>query len=114
MKAPSADERTFFPQLQLDSGPAAKKAPAPEAHYHGHRDRLRARYREHGDAVLADYEILEMLLIPRKDTTPIAKALIDRFKASIRVCTSVFEGSRSQLTFGFRRSARPDNLRRPF
>ena len=68
--------------MQLDGGPAAKKAPAPEAHYHGHRDRLRARYREHGDAALADYEILEMLLfrlIPRKDTKPIAKALISRF-----------------------------------
>lgn len=81
-ETPSADERTFFPQLQLDGGPAAKKAPAPEAHYHGHRDRLRARYREHGDAALADYEILEMLLfrlIPRKDTKPIAKALISRF-----------------------------------
>ncbi|MCK3777626.1 DNA repair protein RadC [Ensifer sesbaniae] len=79
---PSAEERTFFPQLQLDRGPAPKKAPAPEAHYHGHRDRLRARYREHGDAALADYEILEMLLfrlIPRKDTKPIAKALISRF-----------------------------------
>ena len=81
-EALSADERTFFPQLQLDRGAAPKKAPAPEAHYHGHRDRLRARYREHGDAALADYEILEMLLfrlIPRKDTKPIAKALINRF-----------------------------------
>lgn len=80
--APPADERTFFPQLQLDGTPATKKSPAPEAHYHGHRDRLRARYREHGDAALADYEILEMLLfrlIPRKDTKPIAKALIGRF-----------------------------------
>ncbi|ANK72329.1 MULTISPECIES: DNA repair protein RadC [Ensifer] len=79
---PSADERTFFPQLQLDNSPAAKKAPALEAHYHGHRDRLRARYRESGDAALADYEILEMLLfrlIPRKDTKPIAKALLARF-----------------------------------
>lgn len=81
-ETPSADERTFFPRLQLDGGQAAKKAPASEAHYHGHRDRLRARYREHGDAALADYEILEMLLfrlLPRKDTKPIAKALISRF-----------------------------------
>ncbi|HEV7317054.1 MAG TPA: DNA repair protein RadC [Ensifer sp.] len=79
---PSADERTFFPQFQLDAVPVAKKAPAPEAHYHGHRDRLRTRYREQGDAALADYEILEMLLfrlIPRKDTKPIAKALLARF-----------------------------------
>lgn len=81
-EAPAADERRFFPQLPLDGARATKKAPAPEAHYHGHRDRLRARYREHGDAALADYEILEMLLfrlIPRKDTKPIAKALISRF-----------------------------------
>ncbi len=80
--APSADERTFFPQLQLDGKPATKKAPEPEAHYHGHRDRLRTRYREQGDSALADYEILEMLLfrlIPRKDTKPIAKALLARF-----------------------------------
>ncbi|QRY69311.1 DNA repair protein RadC [Ensifer sp. PDNC004] len=80
--APSADERTFFPQLQLDGKPATKKAPEPEAHYHGHRNRLRTRYREQGDSALADYEILELLLfrlIPRKDTKPIAKALLARF-----------------------------------
>lgn len=68
--------------MQLDGKPATKKAPEPEAHYHGHRDRLRTRYREQGDAALADYEILELLLfrlIPRKDTKPIAKALVARF-----------------------------------
>jgi DNA repair protein RadC len=72
--APSADERTFFPQLQLDNSPAAKKAPAPEAHYHGHRDRLRARYRESGDAALADYEILEMLLFRLIARSPVSSA----------------------------------------
>ena len=53
-----------------------------EAHYHGHRERLRSRFRENGDTALADYEILELLLfrlIPRRDTKPIAKALIERF-----------------------------------
>ncbi|ODN70667.1 RadC family protein [Methylobrevis pamukkalensis] len=48
-------------------------------HYHGHRDRLRARFREQGPASLVDYELLELLLfrsIPRQDTKPIAKALI--------------------------------------
>lgn len=52
------------------------------AHYHGHRDRLRTRFRDNGDAALADYEILELLLfrlIPRRDTKPVAKALLDRF-----------------------------------
>jgi DNA repair protein RadC len=60
----------------------ASPAREGEAHYHGHRDRLRNRYRESGDTALADYEILELLLfrlIPRRDTKPIAKALIARF-----------------------------------
>lgn len=51
-------------------------------HYHGHRDRLRDRFKTAGSDSLADYELLELLLfrsIPRRDTKPIAKALIDRF-----------------------------------
>jgi DNA repair protein RadC len=57
------------------------RAPTEE-HYHGHRDRLRQRFREGGDRALADYELLELLLfrlIPRRDTKPIAKALLSRF-----------------------------------
>jgi DNA repair protein RadC len=37
----------------------------------GHRGRLRTRYRLNGEAVLQDYELLELLLtfaIPRRDT----------------------------------------------
>jgi len=51
-------------------------------HYHGHRERLRARFREKGAASLADYELLEMAIfraVPRADTKPIAKALLDKF-----------------------------------
>jgi DNA repair protein RadC len=51
-------------------------------HFHGHRDRLRARFREQGPAALADYELLEMALyraIPRGDTKPLAKALLKKF-----------------------------------
>ena len=81
-----ADERGFFSE-QPQKGGSLKRNPLGKtddknAHYHGHRDRLRQRYRDHGDAALADYEILELLLfrlIPRRDTKPIAKALIDRF-----------------------------------
>jgi DNA repair protein RadC len=81
-----ADERGFFAE-QAAKPASLKKAGGGKtvetiAHYHGHRDRLRARYREHGDTALADYEVLELLLfrlIPRKDTKPIAKALIERF-----------------------------------
>ncbi|MGM4909505.1 RadC family protein [Rhizobium sp. 768_B6_N1_8] len=77
------DERAFFGQPSKAAASAKKAAlPAKEEHYHGHRERLRNRFRDHGDTVLADYEILELLLfrlIPRRDTKPIAKALIDRF-----------------------------------
>jgi DNA repair protein RadC len=50
-------------------------------HYHGHRDRLRARLREAGSAALADYELLELVLfraIPQRDVKPLAKALLQR------------------------------------
>lgn len=51
-------------------------------HYTGHRDRLRARFADNGANALADYELLELILfrsIPRRDTKPIAKALLARF-----------------------------------
>jgi len=56
--------------------------PDDEPHYVGHRERLRERLLEAGASALPDYELLEFLLfagIPRKDTKPLAKALIERF-----------------------------------
>jgi DNA repair protein RadC len=51
-------------------------------HYHGHRERLRARFREAGPDAVADYELLELVLfraIPQRDVKPLAKALIATF-----------------------------------
>lgn len=48
----------------------------------GHRKRMRSRVARYGPMGLADYEILEMLLfpgVPRRDTKPLAKALINTF-----------------------------------
>jgi len=48
----------------------------------GHRARLRTRLLSGGDEALADYEVLEYLLmtaIPRKDMKPLAKSLLARF-----------------------------------
>lgn len=81
------DERAFFGSAKATTNPTSVKTtveiePAATTHYHGHRDRLRARYRDNGETALADYEVLELLLfrlIPRKDTKPIAKALLARF-----------------------------------
>ena len=65
-----------------DDPPGFSKTRPKEPHYHGHRTRLRARFRDKGADALEDYELLELLLfrpIPRQDTKPIAKALITRF-----------------------------------
>jgi DNA repair protein RadC len=53
-----------------------------EPHYHGHRERLRERFHSAGPDALSDYELLELALfasIPRRDTKPIAKALLKKF-----------------------------------
>jgi DNA repair protein RadC len=51
-------------------------------HYRGHRERLRARFREAGSEALSDYELLELVLfraIPQRDVKPLAKELVRRF-----------------------------------
>lgn len=56
--------------------------PGPKPHFHGHRQRLREKFSRSSADSLADYELLELLLfrsLPRRDTKPIAKALIARF-----------------------------------
>jgi DNA repair protein RadC len=63
---------------------SVKKAGLSEAspHYHGHRERLRARFREAGNEAVSDYELLELVLfraIPQRDVKPLAKALIAKF-----------------------------------
>ena len=48
----------------------------------GHRERLRQKLTEHGLDAFLPHEILELLLtyvIPRKDTKPIAWALLKKF-----------------------------------
>jgi DNA repair protein RadC len=67
--------------LFAGASPAASAAGSPPGHL-GHRERIRARLLDHGAQATADYEILEVLLFanyPRKDTKPVAKALIARF-----------------------------------
>lgn len=55
---------------------------AGKPHYLGHRERLRKRFREAGADALPDYELLELVLfraMPRRDTKPMAKAILARF-----------------------------------
>jgi len=51
-------------------------------HYHGHRERLRGRFRAAGAEAVSDYELLELVLfraIPQRDVKPLAKTLIAKF-----------------------------------
>src|SRR5436189_1059895 len=60
-------------------------------HYHGHRERLRSRFREAGAEALADYEMLELVLfraIPQRDVKPLAKELLARFGSFAEVISA--------------------------
>ena len=66
-------------QISLLDGPAP---PDPTAGLEGHRARMRTRLLTAGPTALADHEMLEMMLflaLPRRDTKPIARALLARF-----------------------------------
>ncbi len=63
----------------------------------GHRSRLRSRFIKYGLDAFNDINALELLLffsIPRKDTNPVAHALIDRFKT----LRGVMDASWAELT----------------
>ena len=69
---------------------ASGLAEAPP-HYHGHRERLRARFMEAGAEALADYEMLELVLfraVPRRDVKPLAKDLLARFGSFAEVISA--------------------------
>lgn len=80
------------PALEI-SPSAAEGLPSQgqEQHYHGHRERLRARFAQGGADALPDYELLELALfraIPRRDVKPLAKALIRRFGSFAEVLSA--------------------------
>src|SRR5712675_3503808 len=69
----------FMVENRSSREPGVAEAPP---HYHGHRERLRERFREAGSDAVADYELLELVLfraLPRRDVKPLAKSLIARF-----------------------------------
>ncbi len=70
------------PRDATDGKSSAAKIAKEKPHYAGHRKRLRARFLANDGESLADYELLELVLaqaIPRVDTKPLAKRLIERF-----------------------------------
>jgi DNA repair protein RadC len=76
-----------FKEAPLNSSRAEQKKPG----YLGHRERLRQRFIKGGSDALPDYELLELLLfrsLPRRDTKPIAKALIEKFGSFAEVISA--------------------------
>ena len=62
-----------------------------DEHKKGHRERLKTRFRKGGVKALADYELLELLLmmaIPRRDVKPLAKSLISEFGSYAEVISA--------------------------
>jgi DNA repair protein RadC len=63
-------------------------------HFLGHRERLRRRFMNGGADALLDYELLELVLfraLPRQDTKPLAKQLIDKFGSFSQVVAATAE-----------------------
>lgn len=78
-----AEAGGMFP---LSPPAATRREPAPASTaaqgLDGHRGRMRAKLLAAGPAALLDHELLEMVLflaIPRRDTKPIARAMLARF-----------------------------------
>jgi DNA repair protein RadC len=74
--------RSTLPPAERAPRPVPTEAPFPSTGPHGHRARMRDKLLTRGPDALADYELLEMLLyfaMPKGDTKPLAKALINRF-----------------------------------
>ena len=56
----------------------------------GHRDKMRQRFLRGGLDAFADHEALELLLyyaIPRRDTNPLAHALMEQYGSLVAVLT---------------------------
>jgi DNA repair protein RadC len=72
-----------FAELSMLEALSPEIRPAPLAvGTEGHRARLRARFLASGPDALADHELIEMTLflaIPRRDTKPVARALLAKF-----------------------------------
>ena len=88
------DEASTFPLAAAVEVDAA--AIKPPNDHKGHRQRVRDRFLKVGGDAFEDYELLEMVLhlvIPQKDTKPLAKALLREFGSF----SGVFSASKARL-----------------
>lgn len=95
----SSDEKTEKHKLEncndLDNNTPIVREKVKN-HYTGHRQRLKNRYLESGFSSFSEHEVLELIYfyaIPRRDTKPMAKNLLNKF-GSIQ---KVFEATPHEL-----------------
>lgn len=94
------EEASFFIGDDAAAEPIIAPAISGEADakpsHAGHRERVRQRFLKLGGDAFEDYELLEMLLhivIPQRDTKPLAKALLKEFGSF----SGVFSASEARL-----------------
>ncbi|HEY7300448.1 MAG TPA: DNA repair protein RadC [Xanthobacteraceae bacterium] len=78
-----------------ENGKTEEQSASPDKapHYHGHRQRLRARFLLTIET-LPDYELLELVLcqaVPRRDMKPLAKELIETFGSFSEVIAAPYQ-----------------------
>ncbi|HEY1363816.1 MAG TPA: DNA repair protein RadC [Xanthobacteraceae bacterium] len=85
---------TAIPVPSLPPAGSADCKARDDAHYRGHRQRLRERFLAAGAQALADYELVELVLfraIPQRDLKPLAKELLVRFGSFAEVISAPAE-----------------------
>ncbi len=83
-----------LPTFTAERPVSSKKRGRLPSYIEGHRKRLRDRFVEGGAAAMPDYELLELVLfrsLPRADTKPLARRLLDQFGDFNRVLSAPFE-----------------------
>src|ERR1051326_2510974 len=91
MRAKIARRLAMRGKSDLQESAVGSAVAEPPPHYHGHRQRLRARFRQAGAQGLAEYELLELVLfraLPRRDVKPIAKKLLEKFGSFAEVISA--------------------------
>jgi DNA repair protein RadC len=94
---------------ETSEAPDRKPPRTPRAeppHYHGHRQRLRERFRSAGAAALSDYELLEMVLFAvihapetlLREVDGVGEACIDQLKLVAAAATRISKGELKQRT----------------
>lgn len=81
-KHPGFADATALPGLLAGTETPRTDADGPPPGHLGHRERMRRKLLTAGPDALLDHEMLEMVLflaLPRRDTKPIARALLARF-----------------------------------